>query len=732
MDILIKIGDKRPSTDPYFPYDWRDGQIIDVRPSGFFTGSRDRVHHCVITTQHDWVSVVGKSGQILLPENAKEEYWKKLLHQMDAGGKYDWDAFFDLDSIARRRDWFIDLKWMLGQGWIGQKQYNGVYDKTKEHDLIYIDRDPIDYIFSEIDHTRVEKTAKEINDAIGTIDAGGTYTVGTSQDYSTWSSAAADLPSDIGAMTTPGDITLQGNTAEIVVENSQIDITLDTDNYTLTLENHPDYAHSGKYDETNDHVVQFGAGDKFKFDEASSGTLNSVIVRNMTFDIAGLHAVAVQPGNSCFYNSSYDGLIVENNVAVGNGANNYGFFYMYDHIQFCKKAIVRNNFIYNFGSSVHGPIHLNNAQTFGATNDWRIYNNTVVDSYYGIRIVGTVGTSGNFEIKNNLVYNCTGDCYSVPGGWTNFDTSKNVSSDSSSPDGATYQSWAGSANFTDYSGDDFTLGSDDTTLDDGDDLSSIGSPAQFDYDGTGQTRSTWYVGASEYVSAAATATNLLDGKLIISSVATNLLDGKTIIGSNATDLLDGKVVVDASANATNLLDGKVQIGDVATYQFDGKLVVGSDATGLLDGKVVLANNDTDLVDGKVVIKSDATLLLDGKIVLKSDATLLFDGRVYIAAQASSNLDGKVAIKDDATRLLDGKVVLSSNATPLLDGLIVISTGATDSLDGKIIISSNASDLLDGKLLIQADYGLNRFDGIIIIAGGTNHPYDPIYKWEFYI
>jgi hypothetical protein len=50
----------------------------------------------------------------------------------------------------------------------------------------------------------------------------------------------------------------------------------------------------------------------------------------------------------------------------------------------------------------------------------------------------------------------------------------------------------------------FSIAGDATNLailDDGDDLSGIGSPAQFSDDVIEQSRSTWYIGASEIVAA---------------------------------------------------------------------------------------------------------------------------------------------------------------------------------------------------------------------------------------
>jgi hypothetical protein len=76
-------------------------------------------------------------------------------------------------------------------------------------------------------------------------------------------------------------------------------------------------------------------------------------------------------------------------------------------------------------------------------------------------------------------------------------SSKNISSDATSPDGASYQGKnAYTDYFVDYNNDDFHLKATDTVLKDaGDDL---GSPYDVDIDGESVT-GTWDIGADEYI-----------------------------------------------------------------------------------------------------------------------------------------------------------------------------------------------------------------------------------------
>lgn len=103
----------------------------------------------------------------------------------------------------------------------------------------------------------------------------------------------------------------------------------------------------------------------------------------------------------------------------------------------------------------------------------------------------------DYSVKNNICdEDGSGSCY----GGTCDTTAKNLSSDSTSPDGASYQSK--NPSYVDETGRDLRLSSGDTVAKDaGDNLGS--SPDALDYDPTGTVISgSWSIGAHEEVAGA--------------------------------------------------------------------------------------------------------------------------------------------------------------------------------------------------------------------------------------
>ena len=489
MDLLFKVGPKRFNSDFKQRVDWLDGQLVTYGPNGCFTGKAERKHFCVISTPHnfkdyDCLDLKSPNGLLL----------KKYLNPK-VENYYKWDTFYKQDAVFAdylMRDWFVDFQWLLNQKLITKAQHLSIYDKSVDHLPIYIDGDFTRLFFNENDKSRQQPTATILP---GTIDAGGTYTVGTSQTYSTWQVAVADLPADIGAMTTPGNIILQGNTdEELAATTANLVLSLDTDSYSLTLNAAAGVKHDGVYE---GHRIQFGAYDNFDCDEVSANTLNQVIIQDLAFKATGANALCIDVGDG--FTGSGDGLIVERIVADLNSTGRT-MYHQSGSFNTVHKVIIRNNISYD-ADNERAHIYFSSTSYSDADNKIYIYNNTLINGgAAGIYYNNAIGAGTTFEIKNNLCEANATDYDPNGNGWTNITTSKNVSGDATSPDGATYQNWAGTANFTNYAGDDFTLGATDSTLDDGDDLSAVGSPQQFSDDMQEQSRSTWFCGASEYVS----------------------------------------------------------------------------------------------------------------------------------------------------------------------------------------------------------------------------------------
>lgn len=146
-------------------------------------------------------------------------------------------------------------------------------------------------------------------------------------------------------------------------------------------------------------------------------------------------------------------------------------------------AHICRNIIYDFSAYAGRGIYLH-----GASHE--AVHNTVFNCYNGIDCEGYAAT-----IKQNYSGN-SNYCYYDVGNTTH---SKNISSDSSSPDGASYQGRNSYSDyFVDYANRDFHLRATDTVLKDaGDDL---GSPYDNDIDGE-QVIGAWDIGADEYMSA---------------------------------------------------------------------------------------------------------------------------------------------------------------------------------------------------------------------------------------
>lgn len=130
----------------------------------------------------------------------------------------------------------------------------------------------------------------------------------------------------------------------------------------------------------------------------------------------------------------------------------------------------------------------------GSDMQWYVYNNTIVGSTnYGI-FLSAYGTSDVAKVRNNLIQVSTTLDYVRDGSFDTLVTSRNVTEDTSSPDGASYQSkvatFVGASDYHLDPGDTAALGL-------GTDLSGD-ADYPFDFDIDGETRSApWDIGADQ-------------------------------------------------------------------------------------------------------------------------------------------------------------------------------------------------------------------------------------------
>ena len=195
----------------------------------------------------------------------------------------------------------------------------------------------------------------------------------------------------------------------------------------------------------------------------------NVTVKNIQVKSSGFQNIN-QSGN---YQCEFVG-----NVLIGGGADALSFT--------TRNAYVFNNVIYNAaGAGIR--VQSGDYNVF-------LYNNTVYNCGIGINF--------NFATDNtainNLLINNSQDYYNnIPG--ATFYSAANITSDTTSPDGASYQSI--SVNFTDAANGDFRLLAGSPGIDQGVDLSSDPNyPFNTDIIGTLRPQgAAWDIGAFEYV-----------------------------------------------------------------------------------------------------------------------------------------------------------------------------------------------------------------------------------------
>lgn len=134
LELLVKVGSKYPSQlSANHGKGWRDGEIIDIRESGFYTGQMIRKHHCVIDFPNiDYWTLRGSTDW--KSTKASVMNLKKFLCKADSTSKYRWETGFSKISVLEsRRDFFIDFQDLKDKGLITKAQYDSIYDKTKDH-----------------------------------------------------------------------------------------------------------------------------------------------------------------------------------------------------------------------------------------------------------------------------------------------------------------------------------------------------------------------------------------------------------------------------------------------------------------------------------------------------------------------------------------------------------------------------------------------------------------------
>ena len=135
IDVVCRIGHKYPTAHPNHEKGWRDGQIVRMAPNGTITGSRMLVDFVIIRLNDDYD---------ILRENMQE--FRKWTLSKDLMGRFKWEVGFT--ESERKRDWFVDFKKLLNDGYITQSYYDNVYDGRVENKIVIIDK-TIEELFSD-------------------------------------------------------------------------------------------------------------------------------------------------------------------------------------------------------------------------------------------------------------------------------------------------------------------------------------------------------------------------------------------------------------------------------------------------------------------------------------------------------------------------------------------------------------------------------------------------------
>jgi hypothetical protein len=475
LQLLTKVGNKWPSSHPNYLKGWRDGQVVDIRPGGFYKGKRIKKGFCLIELPLDYWALRGSTDWKSTKGSVLD--LKKFLCSVDSNGRYAWEQFYLKDEKRiRPRDWFVDYKYFLNQGWITLADFESIYDKEKDHNSIVFDRDFTTFLFHEDIKTRLPSDYSNQPGSVST----GIYSIGSGLDYDTVTAAEADT-----AAILTGNLTFEHANEESSISTDVV-VDLDTATYLWKLTAASGAEHNGgAYG--NGGRITMAAGDSLTFDETTGGDLANVEVSNLALDATGNNNIgiyAIDVGATLFF---------VNRLLIAGDVNGFGGFRVDDG---CENLNLFNSTIYGFSKAAAYGILLNKIASGGIFN---LYNNSLAKNYNNINQSKGV-LNYTLNTKNIL---CQGDSEGddfIDSGAGFGTTAKNISEDTTSPD-VSYRSKDLHTNtiFNDYANDDYKLDSagDATNLaiaDDGDDLSGT-----FTDDIIGQIRSTWYIGASEIV-----------------------------------------------------------------------------------------------------------------------------------------------------------------------------------------------------------------------------------------
>lgn len=474
-EMLVKAGSR--FADPAnlgHAVSWRDGQIIEVTPLGFHTGKQ--VGYCCALLKFpniNYSDIGGRWEEDWKKMPAIPTLWDKINLTANADGKYPWELIEGTEfiSVRKTRDWFIDFKGLENQKLITLGEREDVYNYDNKTILTIASTYNLEVLVKheEVD-SRLDPSKLLQHASITT----GTHSIGSGLDYDTVTAFEAA----IGAQLT-GNLTGEHNTEETAIA-AVVVFDTDTNAHLLKLTAQSGDEHNGgAYG--NGARINYGTSNSISFDETNAGDLADIEISKLALECSGYGNYGIRLRDV----GGGGSILVNRMLIAGDGSNTRrGIDVDYD----CRTTTyVRNNIVYGIASGYDGI----RAYSYSGTSIY-IDNNSVIKCAgdgFDCRTEPTVTMRNNLAQGCGVDYNVVADTHSC-----------NISEDATGPDAA-YDNTDVHTNsvFKDYAADDYRLDSagDATNLaivDDGGDLSGT-----FTDDIEGQTRSTWYIGASEIV-----------------------------------------------------------------------------------------------------------------------------------------------------------------------------------------------------------------------------------------